>query len=69
MFYSEFLDLFNGLDEEQGWNETTMALLLCEFISQKKLSQEFQEFIQNVADGENVECESEEEELEECEDE
>jgi hypothetical protein len=56
---SEVYDLFDGF-EDQGWNESTMGLLMARFIQQRKLASEFADYLQEVADEENGEADEDE---------
>jgi len=45
--------------EKTGWNEQTMLMLFDEFIIKNNLEDSFLEYLNNVADEELKECDSE----------
>lgn len=46
--------------EDQGWNDESMVMLLNQFISEKKLGGELEDYLQKVADEENSQLEDDE---------
>lgn len=48
--------IINEIGDQQGWNDQSKVLLLCQYIDNQQQNDALEDFLRQAADDENSEC-------------